>query len=127
MKFVWPVRFYEPFWHADLAGASDIAAEQARRWRDRIAVLGGLPDDEALRCRPDDDLVPLPRCMKVRIPDVHSADLKRSPWGVVLRGRGDTAGPFLYVVAFGLRHPEAVDSTKLSVYATAHRRLFPPQ
>ena len=125
MKFLWPVRFYEPFWHADLVGASDAAAEQARRWRRRIVVLGGLPDDDTLKCDPDDDLVPLPKCLKVRIPDARSADLKRSPWGAVLRGRGDTAGPYLYVVAFGLRHPEASSSIKLSVYATAHQRLFP--
>lgn len=80
MSLLWPVRFYEPFWHADLVGAGGPAAEQARRWRDRLAVVGGLPAEDTLKCDPTDDLVPLPQCIKVRIPDPQSADLKRSPW-----------------------------------------------
>lgn len=125
MGVLWPVRFYEPFWHADLVSASATARQQASRWRERIGVLGGLPQEHTLKCDPSDDLVPLPRCLKTRLPHPQTSDLQRSPWGVVLRGRADTSGPYLYVLAFGLRHPEAVDSTKPSVYVTAHKRLFP--
>ncbi|MCL2419324.1 MAG: hypothetical protein FWD04_08525 [Conexibacteraceae bacterium] len=66
----------------------------------------------------------LPRCVKTRVPDATTADLRRSPWGAVLEIRfTDSERPYLWVVAFGLRHPETVGSARPSVYQLAHERL----
>lgn len=119
----WRVMFDEPSWHVDLASSTPAARAAALAWRRRVELLGYVPDSDVKRCDPADDRLPLPRCVKMRLPDPTTADLKRSPWGVVLEGRADNDGPFLVSIAFGLRHPEAVGSRKPSVYSLAHSRI----
>ena len=123
---LWRVRFDEALWKADLAGATASAAQRAAEWRERIGVLRGIPQRELLPCRAEDDFgLDLPRCVKTRIPNPASASIQESPWGAILEYQRDSAGLFLAVLAFGVRHPEALGSTKPSVYAIAHKRLFP--
>ncbi|MDA8067892.1 MAG: hypothetical protein M0T77_04675 [Actinomycetota bacterium] len=117
------MKFDEPAWRADLAAASPAARRAAVAWRRRVELLGYLDDAETLRCDPTHDHVPLPRCVKTRLPDPRSADLARSPWGIALQGDPDDLGPRLVYIAFGLRHPEDVGSPKPSVYALAHARI----
>lgn len=119
----WRVKFDEPAWGVDLAAASPSARQAAVAWRRRVEVLGYLDEADTLRCDPTHDRVPLPRCLKTRLPDPTTADLRRSPWGIVLQGQADDQGPHLVYIAFGLRHPEDVGSPKPSVYALAHSRI----
>ncbi len=122
----WRVKFDEPSWHADLTSATAAARREAVTWRRRVELVGYLAQSDLLRCDPEHDRWPLPRCVKTRIPDPATADLRRSPWGAVLQGNADDIGPYLEFIAFGLRHPEAAGSRKPSVYAIAHDRLSEP-
>lgn len=119
----WRVKFDEAAWHVDLAGASVVAKRQALTWRRRLELAGGVPHSELLRCDPEHDRWPLPACVKTRIPDPSSANLRRSPWGAVLLVDADDRGLYLTFVAFGLRHPDAAASHKPSVYQLAATRL----
>lgn len=84
---------------------------------------GKLAHEELLRCDPADDQSPLPRCVKTRIPDPTTSDIRTSPWGAVLQIALDEDGPYLEFVAFGLRHPDAGGSQQPSVYERAARRV----
>jgi hypothetical protein len=120
------VRFDEALWLTDMRAGTPTARRRAGEWRQRIGVLRGIPQGELLACRAaDDDGLDLPRCVKTRIPNPASASIEDSPWGAILDYQADQAGLYLRVLAFGLRHPEAIGSMKLSVYAIAHDRLFP--
>ena len=121
----WRVKFDEPSWQADLASATPAARREAETWRRRIELVGYASESDLLRCDPEDDRWHLPRCVKTRIPDHTAAELRLSPWGAVLQGNADEAGPYLEFVAFGLRHPEAVGSHRPSVYEVAHSRVLP--
>ena len=123
---LWRVRFDEAQWQDDLRGATTTARAQAAAWRKRIGVLRGLPNVQLRACRAQDDAgLDLPHCVKTYIPNPDSPSLEDSPWGAVLEVQRDRDGYFLAFIAFGVRHPEALASTKPSVYAIAHRRLFP--
>jgi hypothetical protein len=119
---LWRVRFELVAWETDLRAATTTARQHAERWRLRIEVTGGISHDELLATRAEDDHVPLPGCVKTRIPDPGSDDPATSPWGAVLRGANDRTGPHLAFLAFGLRHPPEGSSLP-SVYQRAHRRL----
>lgn len=119
----WRVKFDEPSWYADLASSTPAARAVAVAWRRRVELIGYLAAEDLHRCDPEHDLWPLPLCLKTRLPDPSSADVRVSPWGVVLEGQADEIGPYLEFVAFGLRHPESSGSNKPSVYALAHARL----
>jgi len=122
---IWRVRFDEALWQADLRGASASARSTAADWRERIAVLRGIPHAELVACRAEDDEgLHLPHCVKTRIPNPGSASIRDSPWGAILEIQHD-GDYFLSVLAFGLRHPEAIGSAKPSVYQVAHGRLVP--
>ena len=60
---------------------------------------------------------------KTRVPEPLVYDLRRSPWSAVLTVERDRTGLLLVLVAFGLRHPDAVGSSQPNVYERAHRRL----
>lgn len=64
--------------------------------------------------------------MKFGIPRAGTSSPSASPWGAVLLFAKQADKPAFAFLAFGLRHPEAVSSTKPSVYAIAHDRLFQP-
>jgi hypothetical protein len=118
-----PVIFDGEAWNADRAGASLAAREQAARWRGRIEVAGGLPRAHLRKCEKEHDFLPLPNCVKVRIPDPYADEIRLSPWGAVLEGSLHRGELTLFYVAFGQRHPEASGSNKPSVYEIAHQRL----
>ncbi len=120
----WPVRVSDALWSLDVAGASPRARLVAEDWRETVA-LRGLEREHLVACRAEDHGgLHLPGCVKVRLPDPHSAALDKSPWGIVLELRRDAAaGLVLVFVAFGQRHPEAAGSRQASVYQRAHARL----
>jgi hypothetical protein len=120
---IWPVLFDEQAWRVDLAAASDEAQRQALAWRQRITALGGIPHEHLQSVEQLDNADPLPGCVKTRIPDPSSNDIRTSPWGAVLRADLDNGKPCLVFAAFGLRHPEATGSHQPSVYARAARRV----
>lgn len=122
---LWRVRFDLPAWTADLRAATPTARAHAERWRLRIEVTSGIPHTELKATRPEDDSVPLPHCVKTRIPDPGDDDPHTSPWGAVLLAARDTHGLYLIFLAFGVRHPDP-SGRLLSVYQRAHRRLHRP-
>lgn len=119
---LWRVRFDLDAWEADLRAASQAARSHAERWRLRIEIAGGIPHSELRATRPEDEQVPLPGCVKTRIPDPNNDDPHTSPWGAVLQLAVDQRGPYLSFLAFGLRHPDS-SGPQPSVYQRAHRRL----
>ena len=122
---VWPVLFDQITWDADLAASSPRGREVAAGWRRSVEQDGGVRQRDLGGLRPKDhDGLHLPGSVKVYLPDPSSGSIKDSPWGAVLK-LVDQPQIALLVLAFGIRHPEATRSTKPSVYATAHRRLFP--
>ena len=125
LRRLWRVKFDTDAWDTDLRAASKAAREQAQLWRRRVEAAGGIPHAELRATRPEDDAgVPLPGCVKTRIPYPDDDDPRRSPWGAVLRGALDENGrPYLSFRAFGLRHPSG---GRPSVYDRAHRRLTSP-
>ena len=123
---LWPVTFDPTAWEIDLHAATPVARAHAERWRTEIERAGGIPHDQRLPTRADDDGgMDLPNCAKTRLPypDDHDPDI--SPWGAVLRAGVRASGPYLSFLAFGLRHPDPAGPTP-SVYQRAHRRLMTP-
>lgn len=119
---LWRVRFDADAWDVDLRAVSTTARERALQWRRRIETAGGIPHADLKATRAEDDGgVPLPGCVKTRIPYPDDDDPRRSPWGAVLRAAIDDDGLYLSFLAFGLRHPAAGNP---SVYQRAHRRLL---
>lgn len=97
--------------HATPASRTAAGAERRRLERDGIALAD-------LRRSGDDhrDGTRLAGCAKLYVPP------PAGPWGIVVRGARDEAGPVLAVLAFGLRHPPQ-GSRRPSVYRVAHDRL----
>jgi hypothetical protein len=123
---LFPLIIDEGVWDADLKRSTNAARYQALAWRRRLEILGGIPREVLLPCRAEDDGgLSLPNCVKTRIPRADISSLSASPWGAVLVFAKQADKPAFAFLAFGLRHPEAVSSTKPSVYAIAHDRLFP--
>ncbi len=103
-------------WNADLAAATASGRLQLTNWRGRVQ-RDGLPIDQLLACgTAGADATSLAGCAKTRIP------WPDGPWGAVFSFDIDNHGPFLAVVARGLRHPPPT-SARPTVYQRAHRRL----
>lgn len=112
------VRFDERTWASDMARATPEAHAAGEAARARLE-RDGVPHVELRPCEAEGrDGTSLPDCLKVYVP------APAGPWGLVFRLARDSAGVFLAVIAFGLRHPPP--GRRSSVYQVAHQRLQQP-
>ena len=80
----------------------------------------GITRQQLFACKAEErDGTRLPGCVKTYLPQPDGR------CGMVFQLRSDDDGPFLFCLAFGVRHP-ARDSRRPSVYQVADSRLHPP-
>lgn len=109
------VRFDELAWARDAAAATPASRDAAERTRAQLD-RSGTPISALRACEPEAaGGTRLPGCLKLYVPT------PAGPWGIVFQLAVDAHGPFLAVLAFGLRHPPA--GRRSSVYQIAHRRF----
>jgi hypothetical protein len=103
----------------DLAHATKAAREIGERAVRRLE-RDGITSEQLHACKAEErDGTHLPSCVKTYLPQ------PAGRCGMVLRLKVDEHGPFLFCLAFGVRHPPR-DSHRPSVYQVAHRRLHQP-
>lgn len=110
------VVFDEAAFDEDMGRTSASAAEVARRARSRYEATGVQVKELRGCAGQDDDATPLPRCLKVYLPE------PAGRFGMVFQLDFDPSGLRLYYVAFGVRHHPR-DSRAPTVYQLAHQRL----
>ena len=103
----------------DLAHATQAAREIGEHAVARLQ-RDGITRQQLFACKAEErDGTRLPGCVKIYLPQPDGR------CGMVFQLRSDEHGPFLFCLAFGIRHPPR-DSRRPSVYQVADRRLNPP-
>src|SRR5690348_3337301 len=115
-----------PAWlHEDAVGASDRGREILQRTLAEYQTAG-VPRGELIACDQEGrDGTRLGGCFKVYLGEPVKG--QPGPWGMVFAPvRQPDGTPALLPLAFGLRHPDNLGSTKPSVYKAADPRLHRP-